>query len=268
MCLLIVQPPKTSVPESHFRAAWDANQHGAGYAFAHGGKLIIRRPFKKLRDMIKTYAADLEAHPSAAFLIHFRYATHGGISDENTHPFDLGNGVAFAHNGILSAHESPCANESDTRFFARSVLAQRDARQFADTGFLAWLEELVGPHNKLGFLSRSGVWSIVGESRGVWLSGVWYSNTSFQPSARPTWRSWQGWRWGDIDTLADCQVECADRYTSDELHALGFDAGYSGTRYFDDADMLGESEWSMYRAGLAEGMAKAHAELMRHEHGE
>ena len=89
------------------------------------------------------------------------------------------NNVVFAHNGMLFSHESPIPTESDTRFFARTVLAHRAADQIMGKPFQGFLAHLIGGGNKLAFLDATGDISIVNSEYGVWQEGVWYSNTGY-----------------------------------------------------------------------------------------
>jgi len=180
MCLLIIQPPSTRIPENHLRNGWKANPDGTGYAYAVNGKLVVRKAFRTYAHFALAYSRDYIAHPKAPFLIHFRFSTHGGTGAENVHPFLLcGGNVVFAHNGMLFSHESPIPTESDTRFFARTVLAHRAADQIMGKPFQGFLAHLIGGGNKLAFLDATGDISIVNSEYGVWQEGVWYSNTGY-----------------------------------------------------------------------------------------
>jgi hypothetical protein len=195
MCLLIAQRPGApTLSEQHIRTAWQNNSDGAGYAFLSGDAVIVRKPFFKLKPFMAAYLADHAAHGAASpFLVHFRFATHGGLSDGNTHPHHQSNGaVAVGHNGVLSCFESPHKNESDTAFFCRTVLAHRHPAQVMDAAFATdFLGPLITASNKLVFLSTYAPHlSIVNEKQGSWDGEhTWFSNNTHVT------KRWSGANW-------------------------------------------------------------------------
>lgn len=214
MCLLIVQRRGAeTLPDQHLVDGWDNNDDGGGYAFIANGKLVIRRAYFTLDNFVYSYLSDHEKYGATSpFIVHLRTATHGGVSAQNTHPFPLAGGRAvMAHNGILSAFDSPVKGESDTAFFVRTVLAHRDPSQLTGQKFREFLEGLVGKHNKLALMDASGNVSIMNEKEGHWLGATWYSNYGYEPHT--SWKpfadsfaaltEWEKEHMMDLDTLDD-----------------------------------------------------------------
>ena len=93
MCLLIVQKNNAKVSNKNLKNAWERNNDGVGYSFVKDGKIVTRKymqfkPFKtSFNNDVKKYGNE------SAFLIHFRYATHGATDLTNVHPFNVSDDV-------------------------------------------------------------------------------------------------------------------------------------------------------------------------------
>lgn len=289
MCLLMLHPGRVYIDESALREGWRGNSDGAGYAFAHGGKLIVRKPFFKLREFLKAYQADVALYADSPFIIHLRYATHGGKGGDNVHPFEIcGGEIVMGHNGMLCEFESPAKDESDTRFFARTVLAHRHPDQVMAPEFRDWLTGLIG-HNKLAFLRADGTWSIANDKAGHWDGGAWFSNYSYRYSPRQYFSAGAGHggaclipapslpdsyplagkdatasslppELSDIpDSLRDLPTHLwegregeALELTIEECYRIGRDCGVEGISLLEP-DELTEAQWQSYRSGVIAG---------------
>ena len=104
MCIIIHRPTgaATRLSRETLARCADKNPDGFGLMWAHGGKLMTARYLPKQRkDFIKR--ALLLQSQDIPMCLHFRWATHGAIQKENTHPFVIEKGEsALMHNGILS----------------------------------------------------------------------------------------------------------------------------------------------------------------------
>lgn len=203
MCLLIVKPAGLSVDTDCLYNAALAHPHGAGIAWSNGSRVSIEKDHAPDIDDLVARLETLQEFPA---LVHFRYATHGSVSVDNTHPFELPNGWAAAHNGVFH-NVKPVGDESDTRAFLRSYVAPLVERDALAAG-LPLLEQLA-LGNRLAVLSPDGKATIVGERLGLWRCGVWYSN----------------------DSAFDCW---ADEFDDDEAE-LGIVEDAETPWYYDDA---------------------------------
>lgn len=169
MCLLMVKPAGVPLPADFAdiadQAAY-ANPDGVGFAYAASGKVIRQRSVSVTPAEFARIAGDAIPAESPA-IIHFRFGTSGGVSKTLCHPFLLGDGSAFAHNGVIPI--TPAVGMSDTATLAASV-RRVDA-------LLAACAPYVGPGNKFAVLQPSSELTILGEEHGQWDGGIWYSNT-------------------------------------------------------------------------------------------
>ena len=133
MCVAIYKPKETILPSLEIlKQCWDANPDGAGFALFTGGEkyaIEIHKGYMTWKSFVTAYEKYL-ADFDGDLLLHFRIATHGGISSGLTHPFSLTKDVkllkhtnvltnyALIHNGML-----PIESEegSDTMEFCRRL---------------------------------------------------------------------------------------------------------------------------------------------------
>jgi glutamine amidotransferase len=71
---------------------------GLGYFAADGSPLVDKRPIAAFED--RAFAREGRAVRSETFVAHIRFASTGGLTAENTHPFEQ-EGRLLAHNGVI-----------------------------------------------------------------------------------------------------------------------------------------------------------------------
>lgn len=237
MCLLIVKTEKAVIPSAYLQAASKANPHGCGIAWSDGGKVYAEKSPKWGHLEIAERLAKLGDVPA---IIHFRFATHGSMTAENTHPFPLPRGIFAAHNGVISGQQMK-GDESDTRAFLRVHVAPWIKKGVAPDSktLLDHIELQMGGGNKIAMLAPDGRYSIAGESLGHWHSGAWYSNESYKArreygyeyrSGRSTWSPGRRKlsRWTRLESTDLCCTYCRENITS-----LAFGSEF----LFDPVDM-------------------------------
>ena len=187
MCLIIHKPAHVRIPHDLLAAALRLNGDGWGLmGFDVGGRrLLERHAHGGLDDLLETE----ERLSNAEYALHLRRRTRGRVDHDNTHPFEIENGVFLMHNGTLNFDEGP-AGDSDTRSFVELVLrplARRYTGLLADREFLHLLELSLSTQNKavlfdfprrrFDFLNRaSGA-----EFEGLWLSSIKWIDASALP---------------------------------------------------------------------------------------
>jgi glutamine amidotransferase len=112
---------------------------GLGYYDSAGHPVVSKQPIAAYED--REFACQAKEVDSRTFVAHVRYASTGGLTPQNTHPFAQ-DGRLFAHNGVIEdldrlEHELGddmrlVQGDTDSeRFFA---LITREARRGGDVG--------------------------------------------------------------------------------------------------------------------------------------
>jgi len=186
MCLIAVIPSRVepSAVEGALRRigiSWDTNNDGAGFAFADGGAVTVRKPFYGKKQLLRALRRAIykRALGKSDLVVHLRWATHGSLARENVHPHVVGadRKVVIAHNGVLSGFGSKKSGEgeSDTVEFLRTFYSESTAEEILHPKGLRALGIHAGSYNKFAALGPDGIARIVNETAGYWREGVWYS---------------------------------------------------------------------------------------------
>jgi hypothetical protein len=108
MCVIITKEKGQKMPSLGLLAScYRANPDGCGF-------VSTRHSFKSL-NFTDFYRHLSRVKDDEACIIHFRFATHGGVCQRNCHPFKIGK-VAFAHNGVLPIEPLADKTDSETAF--------------------------------------------------------------------------------------------------------------------------------------------------------
>lgn len=211
MCIAIASPIGVDVPsENILKRCWDTNPHGAGFAFADGKRVVIKKGFMTWYHFITTFKEYNEKYnfKSKGTLIHFRIASHGAVCPGLTHPFpisgndddlrqtDFSCDYAIIHNGIISLTGSQARlekNSSDTTVFIRDYIypESKENGWFTNQKIMQKLEDMAG--SKLAYLNKNGD---IKMTHGFHeFEGNFYSNYSYVEKSSNTFFSY----WQDED---------------------------------------------------------------------
>lgn len=183
MCMLCVIPPNVIPAREKLENSALNNPHGFGFAIAvpKEKRIIVERTMsadESINRFISTRAQYLDGYA----IWHARYATHGTVTVDNCHPFEVGSTNTYlAHNGVLPVLDDPKDKRSDTRIFAEDLLAQMGGVSALDNRQLWNLLEDFTTGSKVAVLtvdpSAHYEMYILHEEKG-WKdgSGVWWSN--------------------------------------------------------------------------------------------
>lgn len=187
MCVIIYKPRKVYLQEQTIRKAWTTNPHGAGFIAKRKEQTVMHKGFMSVETLIQA----VESYKKWELVLHFRLATHGAKTPENTHPFICGKSMLF-HNGILSSFgESGDKGISDSMDFANllSFLPEKDR--------LKLLEEVNG---KFAYVSDKGI-SLHGHFEKY--RGLKVSNTYFDHTTRFSSHTSHQTAWGSAHSLPE-----------------------------------------------------------------
>lgn len=170
MCIIMVGKVR-SVESLDLECGWASNPHGAGVCYVDRGSVVAVKGIMNLHDLERELSK-IKGNPKIA--LHLRYATHGKISESNTHPFQVGrSGSWLMHNGMLSAFgRSGDRGVSDSRDLADTL-----GRMKEPSDRVKILRSLSGMY---ALISRKGI-ELYGSRSWVEINGVACSNTSCAP---------------------------------------------------------------------------------------
>jgi predicted glutamine amidotransferase len=183
MCLLIAKPAGVSVPKEHMKNGWRENPHGGGFAFLKDGKIVVRKGFRRFKDMWRSYR-DFQEYTA---IIHFRWGNVGSLGMDNCHPFIVDSDLVFAHNGTISITSTDKVNHadwSDTRVFNELILKElrKTDHNFLENTSWKWMISQSIGYSKLVFLDKEGKLTIINKGLGELEkdTGIWYSNADYK----------------------------------------------------------------------------------------
>lgn len=178
MCIAMNSPKGTTPTKDALKTSFENNPHGAGFAFAQDGKIIIEKGFMTFDSFYSAYQkANIQGLNK---LIHFRIKTSGQINYDNCHPFKVTDNLALIHNGVIPHFGG--SEVSDTREFIemvlRPIIIKNGLDILTNQTFIDAMSDMIGG-SKLAFLDSSGKSYFINESLGHTNCDIWYSNNSY-----------------------------------------------------------------------------------------
>lgn len=228
MCIISVVPKFGPVPKREMlEFCWEQNPHNGGFMYIKDGRLVIHK-HDKMEDYLNHF---YEVYtPESPFVLHMRYATHGTVKLENTHPFRIDKTMAFVHNGVIhkcTPDKKQEAEEdiSDTRNFRNKILRKLPRGWFASPLMRALLANYIG-QSKIVILHQSGEYAILNEGQGDWTDvdgkksepgkGIWWSNDYYKRKRVPDQTIYSS---GPTDFRFACHV-CNSKINGDPIKLL------------------------------------------------
>lgn len=191
MCVAIVKPANVDFPEELFEVAWRSNPHGGGFMYAKDGRVIVKKGFMTLNEMMESYNAESPNFGDSPVVLHFRIGTHGPIAPDQTHPHVINERLAFVHNGIISIQIPSTSTNSDTMEFNDRVLKHLPDGFTKDASTMELIRGYVDP-SRLVFMEGDGSVTIVNEQSGsVDPQGRWHSNEGAMAAVDPKYQRYE-----------------------------------------------------------------------------
>lgn len=181
MCIIIANAPFNTLSKETIKNSWNNNDHGAGLMYVNEGEIVIKKELHSVQKFYKAYTKARKDCPESNIVLHFRISTHGKINTDNCHPFSVNEGLAFAHNGIIS-NAPRSADFSDTYMFNQTILKSMPDGFIRNNAIRELIHNYIGTGSKLVFLDKNNTVEIINEKAGHWDNGNWYSNYTYQKS--------------------------------------------------------------------------------------
>lgn len=131
MCVIAIKPRKVKIDYKTVIEMYDSNPHGAGLAVVCEGATYISKGYESAKNLWE----DLKSLQNELLVIHFRWATHGIICPEMTHPFIVDEDInvctqvegethlpVIVHNGVIAKYGND--EISDTADFITAALSR------------------------------------------------------------------------------------------------------------------------------------------------
>lgn len=258
MCIIAYKPKNEKFPsDKRMRAMFRNNPDGAGFMYADGGAVVIKKGFMEYSDFRREYVK-ISSRRDLAVVFHFRIATHGGINRAMCQPFPLSTktkrlksldtraGVGIAHNGIIPM-TCDARDISDTALFIKKYMPRItcDGTKF-DAVTLDIIEQCID--SRMVILESDGAAHVIGKG---WKcdAGVWYSNTSYETRSKLSYSA---------------KKRAASIYTPYSDYTRGYDDAGAYTYDYGDSGVYGDicggdcsiCQWLDYCYGTDSDLAK------------
>lgn len=198
MCVIVVQDKQKFPGWDMLQKCWFTNPHGAGVMYrTKEGRVHIEKGFMTFEDY-KNYISALNDYQIRPMVYHFRIATHGTVSEENTHPFPISSKVphmmalsvlsdaGVAHNGVINYksynHSLRMKNNlTDTgAFLIKNYLRAKNGNKISKKAFINGLkEENKISNSRFALMDGTDIIRV-----GTWyeFNGCYYSNNIVLPN--------------------------------------------------------------------------------------
>lgn len=220
------------------KTMWKANSDGAGLCYIENGKVVIKKGFMCIADLLDAIDS-IDNIEDRSLIVHFRISTQGGIRKDCTHPFPLSKDMSdlrqlefesdwgIAHNGIIDMcceysygyGKTKKIDYSDTMKFISEyltlIIKDKAFKEDADT--LELIEKMLG--SKLAVMDNDGEITMIGKFYEE--EDGFFSNTSYIPYTYKPYTAYST-AWDDDDSYYDGfdETKPTKSYTLEEWEQL------------------------------------------------
>ncbi len=190
MCIICVKNKNSAMPSSDIiTQMWESNPDGAGMCWSDGNKVHIEKGFMSLDKLLGRLNNLHDMLTESPVILHFRIATHGRISPQNTHPFPISDNIkeltkrryttdlAIAHNGVIDI--VPRKGISDTMEYIMTRLypiKKKNPLFYQNELYLDNIEREI--RSKMAIMNGYGNIKLIGKFTVD--NGIYYSNSSYK----------------------------------------------------------------------------------------
>lgn len=189
MCIITIKDKGVKLPDENIlKTMFDNNPDGAGFMYAKGGKVVIKKGFMTY-ESLKAELDKICNITDISLVLHFRIATSGKIDEGTTHPFPIEKkkkllkklncetDIGVVHNGIIPIKTNK--NMSDTMQYIAEKLCTYKFLQsdfYRHKCFMNHIEKEI--QSKMVFMNGNGEIYKIGEF--ISDEGIFYSNNSYK----------------------------------------------------------------------------------------
>jgi len=178
MCLLITQKATSPLlDDEQIADFYWYNSDGIGVMYSDGEKLHIKKALPKdSAQAIDFWRENVDGKDCA---IHLRMRTHGDVSLENCHPYEVLPGLWLMHNGVLQIGNEGDKTKSDTWHYIERYLRpllNGSVDLAFDPAFIEIISDHIGISNKFVMMDWSGRVAHFNYELGVEWNERWMSN--------------------------------------------------------------------------------------------
>jgi hypothetical protein len=200
MCIIVHKPKGETIDLPTLKRCFEANPDGAGYMFLNKENNTVwgNKGFMTWNSLVQSledsgFVNKNQLTKKVAITLHFRRATHGGVTPGNCHPFPCDaqtenlkaqyweSDIGVAHNGVIAIPVRK--SMSDSQEFIAKVLSQPGIKNNLDDEGVQNVLTMATRGSRLFILKADGSYILIGD----WVEdqGCLFSNLSYQPP-RPT----------------------------------------------------------------------------------
>ena len=180
MCYILALKPSHDFTKIQLSNAYNNNKDNAGFAYVKEEKVIIHRGYKSFENFYSAYSSIGIDCPR---LIHFTNVNKEELKTRaNCHPFEIiRDHLCMAQAGTVFGFNDTNDN-SEAKLLVKEVikpLMLNKTYKYVCNSHIRWLlDEAVGPSNKMVFLDKDGMFTIINPQTGYFErdNNVWFNS--------------------------------------------------------------------------------------------
>ena len=182
MCLIIWKQINHYISDQRLAEAHAANPDGCGIMWAADNQIHWLKGIWDFELFISLFNKCYQEYGDRNYIIHFRTASASDIGKDFCHPFEVNKNLAFMQNGNLFEFSDYFPGrkqdgKSDVQRFNEEILKRLPADFLMRNKSRQALERYNAEcFSKFIFLDNHDNITIINESAGEWINGIWYSN--------------------------------------------------------------------------------------------
>jgi len=180
MCYILALKPSHDFTKIQLSNAYNNNKDNAGFAYVKEEKVIVHRGYRSFENFYSAYSSVGIDCPR---LIHFTNINKEELKTRaNCHPFEIiTNDLCMAHAGPVFGFNNT-DNNTEAKLLVNEVikpLMVDKTYKYVRNSHIRWLlDEAVGSSNKMVFLDKDGMFTIINPQAGYFErdNNIWFNS--------------------------------------------------------------------------------------------